>query len=552
MARVFIAQRDGATAVCVLKQMFEDFADNPIAVSRFLREAHVSTLLVHPRIGRVIDAGYEDGSFCIVMDLIVGKDIESVMHALMRQKLMVPYPVSLTAIAGVLEALDFAHNATDVHGQPLNVVHRDLSPRNMMLGFDGEARVIDFGMARATLDDFKTKPGMVLGTLRYVSPEQAQALEVGRTSDLYSTAVVLHELLTASIMVSPDKPAEMLKEVVLTIPKPVHELNPALPPALSTVVAKGLAKDPEKRWQTAAEFRAAILEACPDWARTPAAPIAEFMRERFSGDLASLERFRALADGAELEPPDSKTRTAMVSMSQVVPMSVTPAEPVLLTKTGFNFPMIPSTTVAPTRIVEITGPGPTEPRAQPDPLREQRLVRNAMVKGAAIATGLLTVVIAVGVILFLIVERPDPVPATVSAPTPIVAPVLGVQAKPEPPPSDAQASPEPPPARAARPPRPPPVARLPVAAPPDVPAPSRAPVNDVRALEAMANEAANSQLDDPIRVEFIRRARSFIAAVPEADRAPVDAAYQAATRRGAGRAEYEGLARALARGVSHP
>jgi len=100
MARVFIAQRDGATEVCVLKQMFEDFADNPVAVSRFLREAHVSSLLVHPRIGRVIDAGYEDGSFCIVMNLIVGKDIESMMHALMRQRLLVPHPVSLTAIVG--------------------------------------------------------------------------------------------------------------------------------------------------------------------------------------------------------------------------------------------------------------------------------------------------------------------------------------------------------------------------------------------------------------------------------------------------------------------
>ena len=93
--------------ICVLKQLLAELVENEIAAVRFQREAHVSSLLVHPRIARVIDAGFEDKSFCIAMELIVGKDIESMMHALMRQRLLVPHPVSLTAIVGVLEALDF-------------------------------------------------------------------------------------------------------------------------------------------------------------------------------------------------------------------------------------------------------------------------------------------------------------------------------------------------------------------------------------------------------------------------------------------------------------
>jgi len=428
---------------------------------------------------------------------------------------------------------------------PLRVV--DGAVKQLVMGSGSACAIRDDGSSTC----WGFNAGNVLGTLRYVSPEQAQAHHVGPTSDVYSTAVVLHELLTGRIMVSPEKPVEMLGHVLLSIAAPVHELNPALPVALSPVIAKGLAKDPKVRSQTAAAFRAAILEVCPDLASTPAAEIAGFMRERFPEDLAALERFRALADGAGQEPPDSKTRTAMVSKSQVVPMSVTPAEPVLLTKTGFNFPMIPSTTVAPTRIVEISAPASTEPRAQPDPLRDRRLVRNAMMKGAAIATGLLTALIATGVALFVVVERPAQIPPTTSTSPPSATPVLGVQAKPatlESPPNDVPVSPEQPPARAARPARSP-SARLPAASSPDVAPRPKAPVNDVRKLEAMATEAANSQLGDPVRVEFIRRARSFMAAVPESDRAPVEAAYQAATRRGAGGTEFETLARTLARAV---
>jgi serine/threonine protein kinase len=159
MARVYIAQRDGADQICVLKQLLLDLESNEVAVARFRREAHVAAFLRHPNIARVIDAGEDGETFYIAMDLINGKDLESMAHELLRSHRLLPYPITLTAMVGILDGLAYAHAARDPDGQWMQVVHRDLSPRNMMLTFDGTAKVIDFGMAKGRFDSFKTLPG---------------------------------------------------------------------------------------------------------------------------------------------------------------------------------------------------------------------------------------------------------------------------------------------------------------------------------------------------------------------------------------------------------
>jgi hypothetical protein len=284
MAQVFIAQKDNAPEICVLKQLLGELETHATAGKRFYREAHVASYLQHPRIARTIDAGFEDGAFCIAMEFIAGRDVESLMHLLMRQGRMLPYELSLAVALGVLEGLEYAHEALDPTGAPLDLVHRDLSPRNVMLSFDGDVKIIDFGLARGKVDDFKTAPGMILGTLRYVSPEQAVADPIDRRSDLYSIAVVLYEMLTGRPLVRDGTALDVLTDVVQRVPDAICARNPHLPRSLDPVLARALAKDPGERYPTAREFRLALEAAAGGLARAPRSAIGEFVTSHFPED----------------------------------------------------------------------------------------------------------------------------------------------------------------------------------------------------------------------------------------------------------------------------
>src|SRR6185295_7021459 len=182
----------------------------------------------------------------------------------------------------------------------LAIVHRDLSPRNVMVTYSGDVKIIDFGLARTNLGDFRTAPGMVLGTLRYMSPEQAVAEPVDRRSDIYSWSVVLYEMLSGRPLVMGANAQEVLHAVVTQVPPPLSTLNPALPKALDSVLEKGLAKDRRDRWETAGELRHALLEAAGSLAALDDERhnlIGRFVRELFPTEnaetramLESLER----------------------------------------------------------------------------------------------------------------------------------------------------------------------------------------------------------------------------------------------------------------------
>lgn len=353
MAQVFVAQKDGAPDVCVLKQLLLELEEHEIAGKRFHREAHVASFLNHPNIARIVDAGLEDNTFCIAFEFIAGKDGESMMHKLLSQGRMLPYEVSLAFGVGVLQGLAYAHEAKDPEGRKLGLVHRDLSPRNMMLSFSGDVKIIDFGLAHGKMGDFKTAPGMVLGTLRYVSPEQALTDPIDRRSDLYSISVVLQEMLTGRWVVQPGKPFDVLKSVISDVPPMVTELNPHLPAALGPVIAKGMAKAPEDRWQTAGEYLEALRAAAGALCRTEKSALGEFVSELFPEEarraaaLVELgqRRFDARMRGAskvvrpvDLSDPDaSDNRTRTGYLDPGITLDDDLVEPVELTRTaGFD------------------------------------------------------------------------------------------------------------------------------------------------------------------------------------------------------------------------
>ncbi|MCB9655593.1 MAG: protein kinase [Deltaproteobacteria bacterium] len=281
MATVWLAQRKGSEVLCVIKQLHPHLAEDRVVTNRFLREAAVASELDHPGIARVIDAGRQDEVFYIAVEFIAGQDLETMMRKLAAADKMLPPALSLTTAQHVLEALDFAHGYRDSEGRHLEIVHRDLSPRNVMLTYEGDVKIIDFGLARTNLGSFRTAPGMVLGTLRYMSPEQAVAEPVDLRSDLYSFSVVLYEMLSGRPLIRGDTPSDILRAVVTVAPKPLSELNPSLPPALDAVFAKALEKDREARYPAAEALRQALMRAAPQLSGTEASDMGVFVSELF-------------------------------------------------------------------------------------------------------------------------------------------------------------------------------------------------------------------------------------------------------------------------------
>jgi serine/threonine-protein kinase len=286
MADIFVAQRSGDEEICVIKQLHAHLSKDPIVGNRFYREARVASALDHPNIARLTDAGREGGLFYLAMEFIAGQDIETMMFRLMEQRKMLPPALSVSATLKVLEGLHHAHEFREPESNKhLEIVHRDLSPRNVMITYTGKVKIIDFGLARTNLGDFRTAPGMVLGTLRYMSPEQAVAEPVDRRSDIYTWSVVLYEMLSGRPLVMGANAHEVLHAVVTQMPKPLSALNPYLPKALDRVLEKGLAKDRRDRFETAHEFKEALQQAA-EGLRANEEQIGRFVSDLFPDECA--------------------------------------------------------------------------------------------------------------------------------------------------------------------------------------------------------------------------------------------------------------------------
>jgi hypothetical protein len=289
MATIFVAQRDGSKNVCALKMLRHDLEVHEGLLRRFQREAQLVTYLDHPNIARVIDAGHVDGVLYIAMEYIPGQTIDTIVDRLAGRGLRLDIPQALAIAMSMLEALAYAHELRAPDGTPFNLVHRDLSPRNIIVNFAGAVKIIDFGVARMNIDSFQTEPGILVGTLRYFSPEQARGDPVDARSDLYTTAVILYEMLTGAPLVPSGTAIDMLQTIEEVVPPLLSRLDPTIPRALSAVVARALAKKRSDRYSSAREMRRALVEAAGDAIpRDHTAMLARLMQDVFPAEEAKL------------------------------------------------------------------------------------------------------------------------------------------------------------------------------------------------------------------------------------------------------------------------
>jgi serine/threonine-protein kinase len=263
MAELFLAFTTGPGGFrkfVALKQILPDVKTEEF-VRMFLDEARITAAFSHPNIGQVFDLGEEDGELYLAMEFLPGQNLEQIMTAASREGTPIPIGFAARAVRDVCLGLHYAHHFTSPSGKKVQVVHRDLTPRNVMVSYDGVVKVIDFGIAKARGRLNRTAVGMVKGTSGYMSPEQVRNQELDGRSDLFCAGVVLHELLCGGRVYDTTDEEAMMRQIAHSdMPSP-RSLNPQVPEALDAVVVRAMSRDPAQRFATGREMAKAIEQA---------------------------------------------------------------------------------------------------------------------------------------------------------------------------------------------------------------------------------------------------------------------------------------------------
>lgn len=264
MAEVYAARSTGAGGfekLVAIKRMLPTLADDEDFVAMFLDEARMAATIQSPHVVQTLDLGRDEtGALYLVMDLVVGAPLSRIMKEAARARRVVPLGMAVELISQAAEGLHAAHEATTASGDPLHIVHRDVSPQNILIGVDGRARITDFGVARAVSRLTKTAAGRVKGKFAYSSPEQLRSNDLDRRADVFALGVVAWELLAGQRLFVAEHPLAVIERVQSMPIVDISTVRPKVPPPISEVVMTALQRDPEQRWQTAHEFAEELRE----------------------------------------------------------------------------------------------------------------------------------------------------------------------------------------------------------------------------------------------------------------------------------------------------
>ncbi len=302
MAEVFKGLRfsdGGFQMLLVIKRILQQFSENDEFIQMFIDEAKISVELQHPNIVKIYDFGKLHDNYFLAMECVEGKDLKSILRTLAKRRKLLPPEFAVYIAHEMCKGLDYAHKKADIEGSPLGIVHRDISPSNILISYDGDIKIADFGIAKAQISAYNTKDGVLKGKFEYMSPEQASGKDIDFRSDVFSAGILLHEMLTGRRLFKTDSDVKTLEKIKAVDINPPSARNPRVPRRLDELVMKALTQNTADRYRDAKEMQTALAQYLyPATPSLTADQLAVFMQELFREEISE-ERGR-LQEGTRI------------------------------------------------------------------------------------------------------------------------------------------------------------------------------------------------------------------------------------------------------------
>lgn len=350
MAEVYKARmsgEEGFAKIVAIKRILPHMADNDDFITMFIDEAKLAAQLTHNNIIHIYDLGKEDAYHYIAMEYVEGKDLRSILKTASEKGYPLPVELALFVASKIANALDYAHRRMGLDGKELNLVHRDVSPQNVLISFEGDIKLCDFGIAKAATKVQQTQAGALKGKLQYMSPEQAWGKKVDRRTDIFSLGIVLYEMLTGERLFCGDTDLTILEQVRDARSEPPSVKNPDVPKRVDQIVLKALAKNPQDRYQNASEMEKDVNSVLYSFQPAPGpADLAIFMHRLVEASVAASDAQidAAFAQVAAAPAPEEKKKGKGLVISKKekavepapvpAPVEVSPPEAVVSEEAG--------------------------------------------------------------------------------------------------------------------------------------------------------------------------------------------------------------------------
>jgi TonB family protein len=351
MAEVYKARMSGVEGfqkIVAIKKILPHMAASDDFMTMFADEAKLAAQLNHPNIIHIYDLGKVDNSYYIAMEYVEGRDLRSILKSGSEHGLPLPPELALFIASKLAAALDYAHRRKDFNGDDLSLVHRDVSPQNVLISYEGDIKLCDFGIAKAASKSSQTQAGALKGKLQYMSPEQASGKPLDRRSDLFSLGSCLYEMLTGEKLFAGESDMTILDQVRNVKAQPPSSKNPDVPKRVDSIVLKALAKSPEDRYQNASDLQRDLESVLYTFSPAPgSADLAIFMHHlqaEEKGAAAESDRaFDAAFSPSKAEPAaPAKSKKAKGTVVQrktgTVPGVPVPPAPAVLAEAAAEAP----------------------------------------------------------------------------------------------------------------------------------------------------------------------------------------------------------------------
>lgn len=325
MGEVFLARQEGPAGFAktvVVKRILQHLAHDQSFTEMFLNEARLAALLTHPNIVQIFELAEDGGSWFIAMEYVHGRSLRAIKDRLLGRREVVAPALAARLCSQALQGLHYAHTLTDDAGQPLGIVHRDVSPENVLIGFAGAVKLLDFGIAKAGNTFSQTRTGTLKGKCAYMAPEQLRGNgRVDPRTDLYAMGVLLYEMVTGALPFLEESDVKTIEAIVERDPKEARARNPNLPPAMNDIIMRALSKDPAARFASAQDMADALEGfVLASGEGLTQGHTGEFMRELFGNEVSPADP--SGPEGTAVLPPPSPGPVEMSTLIAAAPTLV--------------------------------------------------------------------------------------------------------------------------------------------------------------------------------------------------------------------------------------